>query len=173
MSIFLIARVPPLTKFRTPEEQQIKGLNFETIATISFPPPSWLYNPKYATLQPKEHDENVGLAPFSLNLSIYDQTPELSDWNDLCFFLYGLVYLYALTWGISPENDSDTVGEIQNYTIPTLIVRDHCYQPYIHHSNFITLHRLTSTYSAELLPRCSMQQTASPILHLWPLLQVP
>ena len=74
MSIFFIARVPLFNKFGSPEEQQIKGLNFETIATVYFPPPAWLYNPEYSTLQPKEDDENIGLAPFSLNVEEMEHT---------------------------------------------------------------------------------------------------
>lgn len=132
MSIFFIARVPPLNRFASPEEQQFKGLNFETIATVGFPPPPWLYNPEYTTLQPKEDDENIGLAPFSLNLSMYDQAViDPSNWNDQCFFLYGTVHPYALTWEIGPNSDSDAPDEAQNYTIPSLIVRDQCYQPYV------------------------------------------
>jgi hypothetical protein len=37
MSIFSITHLPPPKKFTCPEQQQIKGLNFETIATVYFP----------------------------------------------------------------------------------------------------------------------------------------
>lgn len=162
MSIFFIARVPPLTRFGSPEEQQIKGLNFETIASVNFPTPAWLHDPAYAALQPKDDDENIGSAPFSLNLSMYDQAvSDPSDWNDQCFFLYGTVHPYALTWEIGPSNDSDAADEPQNYTIPSLIVRDQCYQPYIHRLSFVILHTLTLTYFTEFAPACSVRRTAS------------
>jgi hypothetical protein len=164
MSIFFITRVPPLTRFGSPEEQQIKGLNFETIASVNFPTPAWLHDPEYAALQPKEDDENIGSAPFSLNLSMYDQAvSDPSNWNDQCFFLYGIVHPYALTWEIGPNNDLDATDEPQNYTIPSLIVRDQCYQPYIHRPSFMILHTLTSTNLTGFAPACSVRQTASPI----------
>jgi hypothetical protein len=130
MSIFLIARVPPLNRFGSPEEQQIRGLNFETITTINIPSPSWLDSPEYMALQSTDREDNVGSASFSLNLSIYDQAPDPPEWSDMYFFLYGLVHPYALTWEVASQTDFDAVDEIQNYTIPSLIVRDHCYQPY-------------------------------------------
>jgi hypothetical protein len=129
MSIFFIARFPLPTKFASPERQQIKGLNFGTITTVHFPPPAWLNEAKYAALQPQTNDENAYSALFSLNLSICDQTIIPSDWDDMYFFLYGLVHPYALTWEIEPDNGSDTASDVQNYTIPPLIVRDLCYQP--------------------------------------------
>ncbi|OAL42826.1 hypothetical protein IQ07DRAFT_525514 [Pyrenochaeta sp. DS3sAY3a] len=129
MSMFSIARLPLPKKFASPERQQIKGLNFETIATLHFPPPTWLNESEYAALQPQPSDDNAYSALFSLNLSIYDQTIVPSDWDDMCFFLYGLVHPYALTWKIEPDDGSDTSSDVQNYTIPPLIVRDLCYQP--------------------------------------------
>jgi hypothetical protein len=97
MSIFLITSLPLPNRFASPEQQQIKGLNFETIATVHFPPPTWLYNSEYTVLQPQADSDNVTSASFSLNMSIYDQLPNPSDWNDTYFFLYGLVHPYALT----------------------------------------------------------------------------
>ncbi|KAH7394608.1 hypothetical protein BKA66DRAFT_598445 [Pyrenochaeta sp. MPI-SDFR-AT-0127] len=129
MSMFFIARLPLPRKFASPEQQQIKGLNFETITTVHFPPPPWLNESEYAALQPQTNDENAYSALFSLNLSIYDQTIVPSDWDDMYFFLYGLVHPYALTWEIEPDDGSDTGSHVQNYTIPSLIVRDLCYQP--------------------------------------------
>ena len=163
MSIFFIARVPPLTRFGSPEEQQIKGLNFETIASINFPTPAWLQDPEYVALQPKDDDDNLGSAPFSLNLSMYDQAvSDPSNWNDQCFFLYGIVHPYALTWEIGPNNDSNATDEPQNYTIPSLIVRDQCYQPYMHRPGFMILHPLTLPDLTESARACSVRQTASP-----------
>lgn len=162
MSIFFIARVPPLTRFGSTEEQQIKGLNFETIASVNFPTPAWLHDAEYVALQPKEDDDNIGSAPFSLNLSMYDQAvSDPSNWNNQCFFLYGTVHPYALTWEIAPTNDSEAADEPQNYTIPSLIVRDQCYQPYIHRPGFMILHTLTSTNLTGSAPACSVRQTAS------------
>jgi hypothetical protein len=132
MSVILISRLPHLNRFASPEQQQIKGLNFETIATICFPPPAWLYNSEYTSLQPLTDGENAYSALFSLNMSIYDQSnnPANSpDWDDTYFILYGLMHPYALTWEISSNHDSATSHDLQNYTIPSLIVRDLCYQP--------------------------------------------
>jgi hypothetical protein len=132
MSIFFITRLPLPKKFESPEQQQIKGLNFETIASVYFPPPPWLNNSDYAALQlqPNDDDDNdIHSALFSLNLSIYDQAITPSDWDDADFFLYGQVHPYALTWEIQPDNNWDADDEIRNYTIPSLIVRDLCYQP--------------------------------------------
>jgi hypothetical protein len=129
MSIFFMTRLPRLNKFESPEQQQIKGLNFETIATVRLPPPAWLNDPQYTALQAKESDGDTTSVLFSLNISVYDSAINISDWDDMYFFLYGLVHPYALTWEITPEVDFDTNTEIQNYTIPPLIVRDACYQP--------------------------------------------
>ncbi|KAH7394770.1 hypothetical protein BKA66DRAFT_557330 [Pyrenochaeta sp. MPI-SDFR-AT-0127] len=103
MSMFFIARLPLPRKFASPERQQIKGLNFETITTVHFPPPPWLNESEYAALQPQTNDENAYSALF--------------------------IHPYALTWEIEPDDSSDTGSDVQNYTIPSLIVRDLCYQP--------------------------------------------
>jgi hypothetical protein len=62
-------------------------------------------------------------------LSMYDQSFNPSTWDDAYFFLYGQVHPYALTWEIRSDNSWDTDDDIRDYTIPPLIVRDHCYQP--------------------------------------------
>ncbi|OAL42603.1 hypothetical protein IQ07DRAFT_606584 [Pyrenochaeta sp. DS3sAY3a] len=129
MSIFFLARLPLPRKFASPERQQIKDLNFEAITTVHFPPLAWLNDSEYAALQPQTNDDNTYSALFSLNLSIYDQTIVPSAWDDMCFFLYSLVHPYALTWEIEPDDGLDTGYDVQNYTIPPLIVRDLCYQP--------------------------------------------
>lgn len=130
MSICLIARLPLPTRFASPEEQQFKGLNFETVVTVQFPPPAWLNNSEYTVLRPGHDDDNANSALFSLNLSIYGQSSELHehDWNDMDFLLYGIIHPYALTWEVADSN-SDDGDAIQHYTIPSLVVRDHCYQP--------------------------------------------
>jgi hypothetical protein len=40
MSICLITRLPLPTRFASLEQQQFKGLNFETVVSIHFPPQS-------------------------------------------------------------------------------------------------------------------------------------
>jgi hypothetical protein len=87
ISIFLITRLPLPKNFTSPEQQQIKGLNFETIATIYFPPPPWLNNSEYASLQPQPNDDDhdIHSALFSLNLSMYDQSFNPSNWDDTYF----------------------------------------------------------------------------------------
>src|SRR5882757_5885081 len=72
MSIFFITRLSLPNKFVSSEQQQIKGLNFETIATVHFPLPTWLYHSEYTALQPQADGDNTGSALFSLNLSIYN-----------------------------------------------------------------------------------------------------
>jgi len=144
----------------------------EAERTVTSDISSRLLNDEHAVLQPKEDDENIGSAPFSLNLSMYDQAvSDPSNWNDQCFFLYGIVHPYALTWEIGPTNDSDTANEPQNYTIPSLIVRDQCYQPYIHRPSFMILHTLTSTNLTGSAPAYSVRQTASPTSRLLSLSQ--
>ncbi|PVH90160.1 hypothetical protein DM02DRAFT_509696, partial [Periconia macrospinosa] len=73
-------------------------------------------------------DDNTNAALFSLSLSIYDQSIQPSDWDDMYSFLYGFVHPYALTWQIEQDNDTDHSHDIQNYTAPSLVVRDLCYQ---------------------------------------------
>jgi hypothetical protein len=129
MSIFFMTRLPRLNRFESPEQQQIKGLNFETIVTIRFPPPVWLNDPQYTALQAKENEDDATSALFSLNISVYNPAINPSDWEDMYFFLYGLVHPYALTWEVASDFNSDTSTEMQHYTIPPLIIRDLCYQP--------------------------------------------
>lgn len=129
MGFVVLARLPLPNSFASPEQQQIRGLNYETIATVDFPPPAWLNHSEYTALQATPDDDHAHSALFSLNLSIYDQSIKPQDWDDTYFFLYGLVHPYALTWEIGPDNSSDGDHDTQNYTIPAMIVRDLCYQP--------------------------------------------
>jgi hypothetical protein len=159
MSIFLITRLPRLNRFASPEQQQIKGLNFETIATVYFPPPTWLYNSEYTSLQPLADSEDTISASFSVNISIYDllSNPSNShDWDDSYFFLYSLVHPYALTWEIAPVYSSDKNSDVQNYTIPSIIIRDLCYQPSVSHLPFTTQSILYLTNFTVLLLVCSI-----------------
>jgi hypothetical protein len=128
MSICLITRLPLPTRFASPEQQQFKGLNFETIVSIHFPPPAWLNNTEYTVLRLEQDDDNANSALFSLNLSVYDQLIKPHDWDDMHFFLYGLVHPYALTWEVA-DNSAGSGADTQQYTIPSLVVRDLCYQP--------------------------------------------
>ena len=132
MSIWLITSLPLPTRFASPEQQQFKGLNFETIVAVDIPPPAWLNNSEYLVLRPNQDDDNASTALFSLNLSVYSQSVELHehDWKDIHFLLYGLVHPYALTWEVASDNSDDDEAT-QHYTIPSLVVRDHCYQPLV------------------------------------------
>lgn len=132
MSICLITRLPLPTRFASPEQQQFKGLNFETVVTVQFPPPAWLNNSEYTILRPDQDDDNANSALFSLNLSIYSQSFELheQDWKNMDFLLYGLIHPYALTWEVA-DSSSDNGDATQHYTIPSLVVRDHYYQPLV------------------------------------------
>jgi hypothetical protein len=124
MTFFVQCQIP--TKFAYAELHQIKGLNAETVATIPFPPPSWLTESEYCSLC---SDSENYLAAFSLNIPMYNQTINESEWDDMWFLMSGIVHPYALTWEIDVPNSSDTNNNIHNYTIPALIVRDQNFQP--------------------------------------------
>ena len=117
-------------RFSSPEQQQIKGLNFETVATIHFPAPAWMNEFEYMTLQPQSDKDGPYWRHFSLNFSLYNQPFNPSDWDDQWFIVYGRLHPYALTWEIEPENNPDTEVDVQDYTIPALIVRDHGWSTY-------------------------------------------
>ncbi|KAF2177812.1 hypothetical protein K469DRAFT_732234 [Zopfia rhizophila CBS 207.26] len=116
MSMFFIARLPLPRRFASPERQQIKGLNFETIITVHFPLPAWLNEPEYAALQPQTNDDNAYSALFSLNLSIYDQTIVPSDWDDMYFFPYDLCYQPLAPRMFNVVNSFPTVSPIVTFT---------------------------------------------------------
>jgi hypothetical protein len=124
MTFFVQCQVP--TKFGHSERHQIKGLNAETIAAILFPPPSWLAELEYSTLRSDSENE---LSAFSLNIPIYNQTINPSEWDGMWFLMSGTVHPYALTWEIDSPDSSNTDNNVQDYTIPALIVRDQNYQP--------------------------------------------
>jgi hypothetical protein len=125
MMFFVQTQIPK--KFSSTDDQQIKGLNVETIAAIPFPTPPWMAADEYAALRP-DHGSSIW-RQFSLNLSLYTQPIIPSDWEDQWFFMYGRVHPYALTWEHLPEDGFYDIDEPQDYTIPALIVRDLGYQP--------------------------------------------
>jgi hypothetical protein len=128
MSMMFFAHPRYPKKFASPEQHQIKGLNVETIAGILFPPPPWTTVPEYDGLLAETNEEsNWGF--FSLNLSMYNQTLDPSEWDDKWFLMYGRVHPYALTWEVEPDDSVETGDNLFNYTIPALIVRDQGYQP--------------------------------------------
>jgi hypothetical protein len=128
MMFFVQSRSP--RKFAHPDQYQIKGLNAETIARVIFSPPTWITATEYTALRTdSDADTNCGF--FSLNMSIYNQTIDLSEWDSMWFFIYGRVHPYALTWQVEPDDGLETADGLQNYTIPALIVRDQGYQPWV------------------------------------------
>jgi hypothetical protein len=126
MMFFACPRYPK--RFVSPNQHQIKGLNVETVAGILFPPPTWATIPEYSGLLAASNtDSNWGF--FSLNLSMYNQTLEPSEWDDMWFHMYGRVHPYALTWEVDPDDSLDSGDNVGHYTIPALIIRDQGYQP--------------------------------------------
>lgn len=103
-------------------EQLIKSFNVETVAGVLFPPPEWLADPQYSFLQA---DTDGYWAYFSLNIAMYPPTLVPSDWNDKWFFMSARVHPYALTWEVNSQFNDD----MQEYTIPVLMIRDQYYQP--------------------------------------------
>jgi hypothetical protein len=116
-------------KFAHPEQHLIKGLNAETPARISFPPPAWITTSTYSALRADSENDEPHCAYFSLNLSIYNQTIIPSDWDDNYFLMYGRVHPYTLTWNSTTNGDLETSNDTEQYIIPALIIRDQGYQP--------------------------------------------
>ncbi|OAQ62547.1 hypothetical protein VFPBJ_11408 [Purpureocillium lilacinum] len=116
-------------RFAYPDEHHVKGLNAETLAKIQLPRPQWLSTPEY---EPIVGDSEPFPPPifFSLNISLYNQQIDASDWANQLFFMVGRVHPYALTWEIEQrdglESDDDKIAE---YTVPAFVVRDHSFQP--------------------------------------------
>lgn len=129
MSMMFLVRPQLPRRFSSSERQQVKGLNFETIAAVRFPLPPWVNDSEYTALQPRVDSEHGDYGLFSLNFSLYGQTFNSSDWEDKWFFMYGRVHPYALTWEVEPEIDTLASDELQSYTVPALIVRDQACQP--------------------------------------------
>jgi hypothetical protein len=130
MSMMFFVRTQLPKRFPSTLQQQIKGLNLETIAGVHFPIPDWMTAPEYLILSDRD-DDSPEWKSFSLNLSIYNQTISPDDWTEKWFFMYGRVHPYALTWELLPDNGSDDGDVLQEYTIPALVVRDQGYQPLV------------------------------------------
>ncbi|EKG12707.1 hypothetical protein MPH_10165 [Macrophomina phaseolina MS6] len=143
MMFFVYSRSP--RTFARPDQQQIKGLNTETIARITLPTPSWIAGPEYASLRSDPENDSSNGSFFSLNISIYFQTIVPSDWEQMWFFMYGRVHPYALTWEIEPDEGLDSGEALLDYCIPALIVRDQGYQPWVSHSVTMTERSLRLT----------------------------
>ena len=137
MSMMFFVRTQLPQRFASPLKHQIKGLNVETIAGVYFPTPHWMSAPEYANLLPDQDDDSSTWKLFSLNLSIYNQPISPDDWSDKWFFMYGRVQPYALTWELLLDDDSDNANLSQEYAIPALMIRDHCYQPSVSRPLFI------------------------------------
>ncbi|OAQ59513.1 hypothetical protein VFPBJ_11602 [Purpureocillium lilacinum] len=67
---------------------------------------------------------------FSLNISLYNQQIDASEWANHWFFMTGRVHPYALTWELERRDGLESDGDnISQYTVPTFVVRDHGFQP--------------------------------------------
>ncbi|EFY94082.1 hypothetical protein X797_012119 [Metarhizium robertsii] len=129
MSMMALVQTGCPSRFASSIEHRIKGLNTETIARICLPTPPWLMNPEYAALQSGKGnpDEHIYV---SLNVALYNQQLDPSDWTDQWFFMAGRVHPYALTWQTTQLDGLETeIGTITEYTIPAFIVRESSFQP--------------------------------------------
>ncbi|KAH7015084.1 hypothetical protein EDB80DRAFT_748189 [Ilyonectria destructans] len=86
-------------RFPTAAHYHIKGLNAEAIIQVPLPIPIWLTSPEYEVLRLYKQLETL-IVCFSLNLSIYNQAIRDDEWTEV------------------------DIGQIINFTIPTIIVRD-------------------------------------------------
>lgn len=133
MSMMFFVRTQIPEKFASSLQQQIKGLNYETIAGVHFPKPDWITTPEYAALSDPD-DNSPNWKSFSLNFSRYNSQPiSEDDWSNKWFFMYGRVHPYAMTWELQPYDGSEDGHIPQDYTIPALIIRDQGYQPLVCH----------------------------------------
>ncbi|EXU94843.1 hypothetical protein X797_012072 [Metarhizium robertsii] len=124
------------SRFASPDEHRIKDLNAETIARICLPTPTWLMSPEYAILQSTGKDSENQIY-VSLNIAIYNQQLDPSEWTEQWFFMTGRLHPYALTWRITQLDGLETeIGTISEYTIPAFIVRDSSFQPLTSISSF-------------------------------------
>lgn len=129
MSMMALVQTGCPSRFASSSEHRIKGLNAETVARICLPTPTWLMNPEYAMLQFGKGTTN-GHIYVSLNIAIYNQQLDPSDWTDQWFFMTGRVHPYVLTWQTTKLDGLETdVGTISEYTIPAFVVRDLSFQP--------------------------------------------
>ncbi|KJZ69392.1 hypothetical protein HIM_11208 [Hirsutella minnesotensis 3608] len=116
-------------RFSHQDDHRIRGLNAEAMARVFLPPPAWLLATEYAPLRSDAADSPTSVF-FSLNLSIYGQPIDPSDWTEEWFFMHARVHPYALAWEVEQRDglESDT-GRTLLYTMPALVVRDQGYQP--------------------------------------------
>ncbi|KAK4070013.1 hypothetical protein Purlil1_13589 [Purpureocillium lilacinum] len=135
-------------RFAYPEDHHLKGLNAETLARFQLPRPQWLSTPEYTPI-------------------LGDQI-DASEWANQWFFMTGRVHPYALTWELERRDGLESDGDnIIQYTVPTFVVRDHGFQPYVPSA---TSHRhgpLTLFYqecSPRLLGSSSAYPTMMPIV---------
>ncbi|KAJ6437542.1 hypothetical protein O9K51_09748 [Purpureocillium lavendulum] len=116
-------------RFAFPNEHHVKGLNAETLAKVQLPSPQWLSTPEYAPML----GDSEPLSPsifFSLNISLYNQQIDASEWANQSFFMVGRFHPYALTWELEQRDGLESESDnIHQYTVPTLVVRDHSFQP--------------------------------------------
>ncbi|UNI15360.1 hypothetical protein JDV02_001897 [Purpureocillium takamizusanense] len=125
-------------RFASPDEHHVKGLNAETFAKVQLPSPQWLSTPEYAPIL----GDSEPLSPsifFSLNISLYNQQIDASEWPNQSFFMVGRVHPYALTWELKQRDGLESDGDnINQYTVPTFVVRDHGFQPFVQLSTFLS-----------------------------------
>lgn len=137
MTMFYFVQPNCPTRCPSNDKQYVKGLNVETIAQVNLPAPAWILLPEYIPLRVHQDDESPGIF-FSLNMSIYTQQIVPEDWTERWFFMHGRAHPYALTWEVEQLDGLELdVGDIVDYTIPSLIVRDYGYQPYDCLSNWL------------------------------------
>jgi hypothetical protein len=132
MSIMFFVQPGCPSRFASPDQHRVKGLNAETIARVILPTPPWLMAPDYSPLRTDPADPSPSIF-FSLNLSIYNQQIVPEAWFDQWFFMAGRVHPFALTWEVERQDglEESVDGGPLAYTIPALIVRDQGYQPYV------------------------------------------
>ncbi|KJZ67950.1 hypothetical protein HIM_12661 [Hirsutella minnesotensis 3608] len=129
MSMMFFVQPDCPVRFACLDEHRVKGLNPEAMARVLLPPPAWLLATEYAPLR-SDPDGSPTSVFFSLNLSIYGQPIDASEWTEEWFFMHGRVHPYALAWEVEQRDglESDT-GSTLLYTMPAIIVRDQGYQP--------------------------------------------
>jgi hypothetical protein len=129
MSMMFFVQPGCPVRFAYQDEHRVKGLNAEAMARVLLPPPAWLLATEYAPLR-SDPDDSPTSVFFSLNLSIYGQPIDASEWTEEWFFMHGRVHPYALAWEVEQRDglESDT-GSTLLYTMPAIIVRDQGYQP--------------------------------------------
>ncbi|KAM4056408.1 hypothetical protein HRG_003321 [Hirsutella rhossiliensis] len=130
-------------RFSHQDDHRIRGLNAEAMARVFLPPPAWLLATEYAPLRSDAADSPTSVF-FSLNLSIYGQPIDPSDWTEEWFFMHARVHPYALAWEVEQRDGLESgTGRTLLYTMPALAVRDQGYQPSSLSSLFaLTLGRL-------------------------------